>query len=147
MYDEKQRRLRQRAENLFDRNWFFAVIGRIWAMLIQQNVLPPTLADYTNNTMIDSEDPDTRAVRLEDIVGTTAKLSFDRHFRPLQRRSKARWVGIAMTMMSDPLQLPPVDLVQVGEGYYIVDGHHRVSVARALGNLFIDARVIEWAVD
>jgi hypothetical protein len=39
--------------------------------------------------------------------------------------------------------MPPVDLVKVGEIYFVRDGHHRVSVARALGRTDIDANVTE----
>src|SRR3982074_3715593 len=40
-------------------------------------------------------------------------------------------------------RLPPIGFYQVGEGYYVIDGHHRVSVARSLGRETINARVIE----
>jgi hypothetical protein len=43
--------------------------------------------------------------------------------------------------------LPPVVLVQVGDIYFVRDGHHRISVARALGQLNIDARVTVWEVN
>src|SRR3712207_5740547 len=39
--------------------------------------------------------------------------------------------------------VPPVDLYRVGEVHFVRDGHHRVSVARALGRRDIDAHVIE----
>jgi hypothetical protein len=40
--------------------------------------------------------------------------------------------------------LPPVELVQVGETYFVRDGHHRVSVARAMGEGFVEAEVTVW---
>jgi hypothetical protein len=42
--------------------------------------------------------------------------------------------------------LPPVDLIQVGDAYFVRDGHHRISVARALGQQDIEAKVIVWQV-
>jgi hypothetical protein len=42
--------------------------------------------------------------------------------------------------------LPPVVLVQVGDVYFVRDGHHRISVARALGQLDIEAEVTVWQV-
>ncbi|MBI5106700.1 MAG: chromosome partitioning protein ParB, partial [Solirubrobacterales bacterium] len=39
--------------------------------------------------------------------------------------------------------MPPIDLYKVGEAYFVRDGHHRVSVARALGENDINARVTE----
>src|SRR5947209_10835644 len=40
-------------------------------------------------------------------------------------------------------ELPAIDVYKVGEGYYVIDGHHRVSVARSLGRDTINARVID----
>jgi hypothetical protein len=40
-------------------------------------------------------------------------------------------------------ELPPIDVYKVGDGYYVIDGHHRVSVARSLGRETIPARVVE----
>lgn len=39
------------------------------------------------------------------------------------------------------IQLPPVDLIQVGEHYFVCDGHHRISVAKAQGQVVIEALV------
>ncbi|MCB8986520.1 MAG: ParB N-terminal domain-containing protein [Ardenticatenaceae bacterium] len=40
--------------------------------------------------------------------------------------------------------MPPVDLVQVGDTYFVMDGHHRISVAQAMGQDEIEASVITW---
>jgi ParB-like chromosome segregation protein Spo0J len=42
------------------------------------------------------------------------------------------------------INLPPVQLIEVGGRYYVRDGHHRISVAQALGDTFIDAEVTRW---
>ena len=42
--------------------------------------------------------------------------------------------------------LPPVQLIRVGETFFVQDGHHRVSVARARGELDIEAEVTEWSL-
>ena len=39
--------------------------------------------------------------------------------------------------------MPPISVYRVGEAHYIRDGHHRVSVARALGAAAIDGHVVE----
>jgi hypothetical protein len=84
-----------------------------------------------------------QVVPLELIVGTVDRgRDFDRRFRPTSRRVRSRWEQIAAAMRrGEPM--PPVDLVRVGEIYFVRDGHHRVSVARALGRTDIDARVTE----
>jgi hypothetical protein len=83
-------------------------------------------------------------VPVEKIVGTTSNryADFDRAFLPSQARTKARWKNIDVLRLRD-VNLPPVQLYQVGEVYFVRDGHHRVSVARQTGQTFIDAEVIE----
>ncbi|MEO0562483.1 MAG: ParB N-terminal domain-containing protein, partial [Chloroflexota bacterium] len=65
-------------------------------------------------------------------------------FHPMQTRSRDRWVSVATGLLTDVTNMPPVDLIRVGDDYYVVDGHHRISAARALRKVFIDARVTEW---
>ena len=83
-----------------------------------------------------------REIPLEAIAGTTEPnraAQFDQHFRPtpLTRR---RWQRIWMALHQG-IALPPISVVQVGDGYAIRDGHHRVSVAKARGALSIAAVV------
>src|SRR5436305_4179955 len=84
-----------------------------------------------------------QVVPLDAIVGTIDRArDFDRHFRPTSRRVRSRWEQIAAVMRrGEPL--PPVDLLKLGELYFVRDGHHRVSVASALGLTDIDAYVTE----
>jgi hypothetical protein len=82
-------------------------------------------------------------VSLDAIVGTVDRArDFDRRFNPTSRRVRSRWEHIAAAMRRGEA-LPPVDLLKVGELYFVRDGHHRVSVARALGHGDIDAYVTE----
>jgi hypothetical protein len=82
-------------------------------------------------------------VALDAIVGSVGRgRDFDRRFRPRSGRVRGRWEQIAVAMRrGEPL--PPVALKQIGELYFVDDGHHRVSVARALGRAEIDAYVTE----
>jgi len=70
---------------------------------------------------------------------------FDRDFNPLQDHNKGRWLSVAAARRRGKA-LPPVDLIQVGDAYFVRDGHHRISVARALGQQDIEAKVIVWQV-
>jgi hypothetical protein len=84
-----------------------------------------------------------RVVPLDAIVGTIDReRDFDRRFRPTSRRVRSRWEQIAAAMRRGEA-LPPVDLLKVGQIYFVRDGHHRVSVASALGLSDIDAYVTE----
>lgn len=68
---------------------------------------------------------------------------FDVDFRPLKGYNKERWVDIAVARSIDK-PLPPVELVQVNDLYFVRDGHHRVSVAKVDGQLEIEAQVTVW---
>jgi uncharacterized ParB-like nuclease family protein len=82
-------------------------------------------------------------VPLDQIVGSVDRgRDFDRRFRPTSGRSRSRWEQIAAAARRGEA-FPPVDLVKVGQLYFVRDGHHRVSVARALGRADIDAYVTE----
>jgi hypothetical protein len=70
---------------------------------------------------------------------------FDVDFRPLKTYNQTRWLGVATAWLRG-VKLPPVSLIQVGEIYFLEDGHHRVSVARALGQMEIEAVVTVWQV-
>lgn len=87
-----------------------------------------------------------KSVPLDQIRGSVGKSNdFDTEFYPLRERSAERWGRVAtISMYGKPL--PPVELIQVGEIYYVVDGHHRISVARAQRNTYVDAIVIVWDI-
>jgi hypothetical protein len=79
--------------------------------------------------------------RLREIGATIIEADeFDAEFNPTQERSRNRWIGVALEKMHGR-DLPPVELVLVNGVYYVRDGHHRISVSRALGQDFIDAEV------
>ena len=65
---------------------------------------------------------------------------FDRNFNPLKKHEMHRWMRVAEMRLSGK-PLPAVELIQIGDRYIVIDGHHRISVARALGEKFIEANV------
>lgn len=84
-----------------------------------------------------------RTVALDQIVGSEGRYhEFDRAFFPRQDHSKDRWMNIDIAYHQKK-NLPPVELLKVGEVYFVRDGNHRISVARAHGQEFIDANVSE----
>jgi hypothetical protein len=85
-----------------------------------------------------------RTVALDQIHGSESRANgFDFHFHPLDERMQSRWVSVAQARQND-VALPPVELIKVGNDYFVRDGHHRISVAHAFGESFIEAEVIEW---
>jgi|SRR5579859_77498 len=88
-----------------------------------------------------------QTVPLSRIRGSVNRCSdFDEELRPLDDASEQRWLRVA-TARAEGTSLPPVELVRLRNGYFIQDGHHRVSVARARGEREIEAEVVEWQVE
>jgi hypothetical protein len=84
-----------------------------------------------------------RVVPVDKIVGSTDRChDFDKAFRPLRKDFACRWVSVARGY-AEGLSLPPVQLYQIGDAYFVRDGHHRVSVAHVWGQGWVDAEVVE----
>ncbi len=84
-----------------------------------------------------------RAVAVKNIIGSLNRYhQFDRAFLPREDQTANRWQNIDRAFYMD-VNLPPVVLYKVGEVYFVVDGHHRVSVAREQGQVDIEAEVRE----
>ena len=83
-------------------------------------------------------------VPLDKIVGSVGKYrEFTRSFWPKQEKLRERWKWIYVAAHSFH-GLPPVELYQVGEVFFVKDGNHRISVARELGNRSVEAYVTEY---
>jgi uncharacterized ParB-like nuclease family protein len=80
--------------------------------------------------------------RIKGSVNPGRGQDFDKLFRPRHHRTAERWISIARAAIAKR-SLPPVRLVRTGGVYYVSDGHHRISVAQALGQTTIDALVVE----
>jgi hypothetical protein len=84
-----------------------------------------------------------QTVPLDSIVGTVDRSrEFDRAFRPTSPRVRERWQRINLAQRKGAA-LPPIDVYRIGDMHFVKDGHHRVSVARALGHRDINAYVTE----
>ena len=86
-----------------------------------------------------------REIPVDAIAGTlepSRALQFDAAFRPRRNSARRRWENIWIAEERG-VTLPPISVVPVGDAYAVRDGHHRVSVARALGQVDIDAEVTE----
>jgi hypothetical protein len=82
-------------------------------------------------------------VPLTSVVGTVSRSAdFDDEFRLVNPGLRERWGQLA-TAVEGGLDPPPVELIQLGELYFVNDGHHRVSVSRWLGRYSIPARVLQ----
>jgi hypothetical protein len=84
-----------------------------------------------------------QTIPIDSIVGSFDRTrDFDRRFRPTSSRARFRWEKIDEAQRrGDPM--PPIDVYRVGDLHFVRDGHHRVSVAAALGYDVIEAHVTE----
>jgi hypothetical protein len=84
-----------------------------------------------------------RVLKLDSIVGSVDRgRDFDRRFRPTSGRVRERWERLALAARRGE-EIPPIEVYRVGDLHFIIDGHHRVSVAHALGLSTIEAYVTE----
>jgi hypothetical protein len=82
-------------------------------------------------------------IELDSIVGSVDRTrEFDRRFRPTSGRERERWQRLALAHRRGEA-IPPIEVYRVGTLHFVYDGHHRVSVARALKLTQIDAYVTE----
>ena len=88
-----------------------------------------------------------QSVRIDRILGSESRVTdFDAAFRPRAQHLAERWCSVARAWQ-DGVALPPVELICVGDRYFVRDGHHRISVAATFGAREIDALVTVWEVD
>lgn len=120
---------------------------RFWLKLFRRPVQIQSLKHLeSTKVVLESHYRGISAVPIAQIRGSENRShDFDDRFYPLQGHSEERWLNIARAMLQDQA-LPPVELIKVGETYYVRDGHHRISVARILGQQAIDAIVTERIV-
>src|SRR4051794_35360205 len=83
-----------------------------------------------------------RGIPLDALVGTDGRASsFTREFRPLHAFSRDRMRSLEAAFADGAF--PPIVTVKLGETYFVIDGHHRVALARRAGAKTIDADVTE----
>ena len=134
----------QRAGYLFDkarsRNWL-AEARSIWNKTPRRLLNLKTVQASVNE--VEMVDLGEQVVPISQIKGSAnagRAADFDSDFRPLKTHTKDRWLSVAAALHQGA-KLPPVLLTQVGDIYYVEDGHHRISVAKAMGEKEIVAKV------
>jgi len=87
-------------------------------------------------------------IPLDAIIGSVGRDSdFTRTFLPRRNHDKERWANVKAVFMEASAGLPPIDVYKVGEVYFVIDGNHRVSIARQEKFPTIEAHVIELQTD
>jgi hypothetical protein len=128
----------------FQRALFKSFMNRVWDSLSGQRT---TLLSYDEiKEKLHIGGPIYRGmqtVRVDQVAGSLNRYhEFDRVFLPTSDKLANRWQSVNRAFYQD-VSLPPVVLYKVGQVYFVVDGHHRVSVAREQGQIYIEAEVRE----
>ena len=139
---QDEAKIEEVAIHLFEQSCRAAAWNQIWGKLRRRNTSLLTLDD--NSIHLQGAAEHFEQVELTAIVGDDGNgrsHDFDAQFRPLETHSRRRWISIAKAMLKGS-SLPPVALIKNGQQYFVQDGHHRVSVAQALGKATIYAHVV-----
>ncbi len=100
----------------------------------------------TQLKMTGIEEKGRQEIPLDSIVGSVGRYQdFTRGFLPKKDSDEERWTGVKTAVM-DMKGMSPIDVYQIGEVYFVIDGNHRVSVAQQLGTDSITACVTEVKV-
>lgn len=84
-----------------------------------------------------------KEIALDAIIGSVGRYSdFTRSFLPRRDSDAHRWARVKVAV-TDLQGLPPIQVYQIGQVYFVLDGNHRVSVARQLGATHTEALVTE----
>ncbi|MCL4264624.1 MAG: hypothetical protein KJ069_15480 [Anaerolineae bacterium] len=133
---------RYRAVQTFWHLYFQASLHTLWARISGRNSDLATMPanEHGNGRRL----PGVQIIPISQIRGSEGRSQdFDAALRPRQTHNLDRWVNIAVAR-DRGISLPPVDLIQIGHSYYVRDGHHRISISRAQGQVDIEAHVTVW---
>ena len=128
----------------FQRARFKAFLHRAWDSLSGQRTTLLSYEDIKEKLHIGGPIyRGVQTVRVDQIAGSLNRYhEFDRVFLPASDALAARWQSVNRAFYEE-VSLPPVVLYKVRQVYFVVDGHHRVSVAREQNQIYIDAEVRE----
>ena len=136
------------AKRKFDFAYTKSWLYKVWSLLTRRSSRMLDLKTIKKTVSVRNRHyQGIRTVSLDQIRGSENRSTdFDVHFNPVRLYNKLRWVNIAAAMLQDII-LPPVELIKLGETYFVRDGHHRISAARSLGQKGIEAIVTIWNVN
>jgi hypothetical protein len=123
-----------------------AQINRLWDWLTKRRkTLLPFAPIHSGLFYPNGVYQSVREIPVRRIVGSLTRASeFDRDFRPLHKNQRERWANVWALHAQRGWQ--PILVHQIGDLYFVEDGHHRTSVARDLGLETIEAAVIAYPV-
>lgn len=123
-----------------------AAMRRFWATISGESLeLLPYAEISSKLRAVSQSNLGLQEVPVNQIIGSVDRNEdFDKYFNPLRDADRHRWANVKTVMTSPGSNgVPPVVLYKIGGIYFVMDGNHRVSIARDLGNEMIEAYVTE----
>ena len=121
---------------------FGALRDAIFAKLIGKSNRLASFSHKAGFVMISKKYAGVKDIPVEKVIGTLGReADFDGSFRPLKKHLRDRWVNVYLYQG----EWEPILVHEFDGQYYVEDGHHRLSVARAQGLGFVRAEVWEYA--
>ncbi|MEM7127976.1 MAG: hypothetical protein AAF702_16700 [Chloroflexota bacterium] len=144
-FDSTELYTKQIVRQEFDRNHRSGVFRQVWSKITGQSYSLLNVHEIESNLQNKGQNySGLQSVPISQILGSEGKSSdFDLNWRPLKTMNRHRWMNIALAN-ANGVTMPAVDLLKVGDIYYVRDGHHRISVAKSQGQLEIEANVLSW---
>ncbi len=130
--DRRQEEMIQRQANAY---FVKAAHRSIWKRLKQRRTGRSFLRALTTIPSNNETTVCETMVKVNDITGSLnpgRAQDFDADFCPRKQLTQNRWLAAASQLLNGR-SLPPIELVKTSQGYFISDGHHRVSVHKAIG--------------
>lgn len=117
---------------------------KLWSRLLGRSASLLCLKDASDQSPEDAEARvDYAQIPLEAIVGSVDRCSdYTRSFLPLKDSDQARWTRVEQAFLQSK-PLPPIRVRKVGQAFFVIDGHHRVSATRQLGLTHLEAQVLQ----
>jgi hypothetical protein len=136
-----------KAVSVFHNLHWHAQFRRAWSKLTGRSHRLLDLDNVRHTKTIESmHEAGCLTIEVKKIRGSECRsCDFDDEFLPLKSSTGQRWASIYAARLCGQA-FPAISVVQVGETYYVRDGHHRVSVARLIGEEYIEAHVLVWQV-
>lgn len=135
--------LRSYATEIFNTLRTAGRVAALWANVIGKRNQLERFPDQAKAGLSNKRLLGTQDILVEQVIGSYGRNGdFDKQFRPLKKHLRERWVNVYLSQND----WPPIIVHKIGAQYYVEDGHHRLSVSRALGMAYIRAEVWDYSV-
>ena len=139
--------VRKQSYMLFNKIFVRGCLRRFFSMIIRKSCELLSLSSILRtSSALNAVEIGVLTVPINKVIGSENRCKdFDTFFVPKSDRNHQRWLRISdMFLLGETI--PAIELIQIGHFYFVRDGHHRLSVAKALGRAFIDAKVTVYQV-